>query len=239
MDRWNSHLQKWEEQARQRGMDVDLPYWGQSEILARLSQEEHRGRYYFWFNRELFSREWFSQKLEIAIANAGKRYMPALSVDLPVSQSFRGLGRTPEFFDEFDRMRGEIRRRLNSVIYPSLETVYPTEVGHLRSSINGLIAKLAGIDRADPGPLPLDDLSEMVRTSSGRVDDLVFKIRDAPRVDLQESDRDKLPAHRSSDTDSYYLYQLKNALAELDGLTRGSDSTLANTPAALLVGDAG
>ena len=38
------------------GMSVEFPYWGEHQIWDRLSREEHRGRYFFWFNREFFSR---------------------------------------------------------------------------------------------------------------------------------------------------------------------------------------
>jgi hypothetical protein len=80
MDRWGEHVRKWQRLAQRKGLAVDFAYWGQSEIFARLSREQHSGRYYFWFNKELFSREWFSQKLDVAVANAGRRYLPSLNV---------------------------------------------------------------------------------------------------------------------------------------------------------------
>jgi hypothetical protein len=101
MDQWKAHVTKWQGWARRAGLHVTFSYWGQSEILTRLSQEEHRGRHYFWFNKELFSRVWFGQRLDVAIANAGRRYMPSVNVELPAKECFRGLGRTPDFFDEF------------------------------------------------------------------------------------------------------------------------------------------
>ena len=86
MDKWNEHVQKWEEWATVKGMAVTFEYWGAHELLERLSREEHRGRYYFWFHRDLFSQEWFHSQIEEAIANVGPRYSPELDVQLPIAR---------------------------------------------------------------------------------------------------------------------------------------------------------
>jgi hypothetical protein len=98
MDKWNEHVQEWEGWAVARGMAVVFEYWGAHQLFDRLSREEHRGRYYFWFHRDLFSQEWFRSRIEEAISNVGPRYSPELDVQLPIARLFQGLGRTPEFY---------------------------------------------------------------------------------------------------------------------------------------------
>src|SRR5262249_12366004 len=99
-DQWNEHVHKWEGWAPDLGRDVRFTYWGAHELGMRLMGDEHRGRLLYWFNQQLFSRQWFEDRLEEAIANADQRYLPQLNVDLPIRQVFEGLGRTPEFYDE-------------------------------------------------------------------------------------------------------------------------------------------
>jgi len=97
MDKWNARVKKWQDWTGQ-GRSVEFRYWGNYEIWERLSREEHRGRYYFWFNREFFSKQWFQERLDEAVINAGARYTPALNVELPIARLFDGLGRTIAFF---------------------------------------------------------------------------------------------------------------------------------------------
>ena len=53
LDKWNERVTKWKEWASNRGTEVSFNYWGEHEIVERLSREEHRGRYLFWFNDQL------------------------------------------------------------------------------------------------------------------------------------------------------------------------------------------
>jgi hypothetical protein len=76
MDNWNTHVVQWQERTQKKGMSVEFKYWGEHEIWERLSREEHRGRYFFWFNEELFSQRWFELRIKEAVGNAGSRYHP-------------------------------------------------------------------------------------------------------------------------------------------------------------------
>jgi hypothetical protein len=102
----------WERWATAKGMAVTFEYWGTHELFERLSREEHRGRYYFWFHRNLFSQEWFHSRIEEAIANVGPRYSPELDVQLPIARLFYGLGRTPEFYTRVMGLLKGIRKTL-------------------------------------------------------------------------------------------------------------------------------
>src|SRR2546425_6399038 len=97
MDQWNTRVTKWQRWANDKSMSVDFAYWGQHEILELLSREEHRGRYFFWFNKEQFSDQWFQNHVAEAISNAGPRYTPELNIELPVARLFDGLARTRAF----------------------------------------------------------------------------------------------------------------------------------------------
>lgn len=71
MDKWNAHVVKWKQLAEERRMEVEFPYWGESELLSRLSQENHAGRFYFWFNKEYLHKQWFEEHIRTVQSNAG------------------------------------------------------------------------------------------------------------------------------------------------------------------------
>ena len=91
MSEWDIHVEKWCRWAKVKGMSVEFPYWGEHQIWDRLSREENHGRYFFWFNKEFFSKPWLSGLIDVAVANAGPRYTPELHVELPVAKVFDGL----------------------------------------------------------------------------------------------------------------------------------------------------
>src|SRR6202041_1331347 len=101
LDRWNEHVEKWRSWASAKRMQVEFELWDESLIFSMLATDEHRGRSFFWFNREVFSSEWFATRRRAAVENAGPRYTPKLNVDLPIADVFEGLGRTPAFYGRF------------------------------------------------------------------------------------------------------------------------------------------
>jgi hypothetical protein len=239
MDRWNDRVRKWERAAARKGLTVEFPYWGQSEILGCLSQEQHRGRHYFWFNKELFSQDWFGRKLDIAVANAGRRYIPALNVNLPVRECFRGLGRTPEFFDEFDRLRGDIRRACDHALGRDIELAYPDLTAQVRDSVRAVVGALGSLDRTSTAQLPLDRCENEARNAARLADRLSSSVHEAEQAERSEAGAGtSMRLDRLSGT-RHYLYQLVDSLRRLGGLLQGDDCALANVPALLLEGDAG
>ena len=115
MDRWHQHVGKWKRWAQEKGMSVEFDFWGEHDLLLRLSQEEHRGRFFFWFHRELFSDGWFQGRLDEAVAGAGPRYTPELNVDLPIARLFDGLGRTTAFFERLDAEVLSVKQTYRSI----------------------------------------------------------------------------------------------------------------------------
>ena len=69
LEHWIARVQKWQGWAEARGMDVEFVWWGSFELIERLSVEENAGRLKFWFrDGRTFGRDWFTQRLEEAIA---------------------------------------------------------------------------------------------------------------------------------------------------------------------------
>lgn len=95
MQRWETHVAKWEGWASDRGMAVEFVWWGSSELISRLSQESQSGRTLFWFGTAgKFNAEWFDAKLELALQAAGPRYTPEIHVDVPLLEDLELFGRS-------------------------------------------------------------------------------------------------------------------------------------------------
>lgn len=124
MDKWNQHVVKWKDWAQAKGMSVEFDYWGEHALLLRLSKEEHRGRYYFWFHQELLSDHWFQGRLDEAIAATGPRYTPEMNVNLPIAHLFDGLGRTAAFFERLSAQVTNVKQ-----IYRSLSHYHSEYLG--------------------------------------------------------------------------------------------------------------
>lgn len=112
MQRWNERVEKWEGWAQDRDLCVEFVWWGSSELIERLSQNEHIGRRYFWFGQRGFDNEWFQARLDEAVEAAGPRYTPEIHVDLPVARDLELFGRTESVFNEVKSLAREIRKEL-------------------------------------------------------------------------------------------------------------------------------
>ncbi len=141
MDCWNEKVAHWRDLAKRQGRSVEIEFWGDSEIFDRLSKEENRGRKYFWFNEESFSREWFADRLEQSIANLGKRYTPELNVDLPIAEVFDGLSGGSFFYKHFYECINQVLSNRDKINCKD----YPEDLELQRKEINCEIDKLFGI----------------------------------------------------------------------------------------------
>lgn len=110
MEKWNDRVHKWEGIATHRGMKVNFEYWGDSELLYKLSQEQHRGKWLFWFNKQLLTVAWMKQRVDEAVKNSGPRYTPEINVEVPIREVFEGVARTPEFFELFEEFRARLTK---------------------------------------------------------------------------------------------------------------------------------
>lgn len=166
MDRWNERVQKWKGWAEERDMKVQFVYWGESEILERLSRPQplYVGRAYFWFNKQELTNEWMIQRFQEVRENAGARYTPEIHVDLPADQIFEGLGRTDLFFDRIDNLYSQLCRKWKDA-KPSedLQDKVPNvanSLNDLSKDVNLLITALKkASDRQALSPIDFDSIA--------------------------------------------------------------------------------
>ncbi|MBR6125338.1 ATP-binding protein [Candidatus Saccharibacteria bacterium] len=225
MDCWNEKVAFWKNFAKKQGRIVDIIFWGNSEIFDRLSQEKNRGRKYFWFNEESFSREWFADRLEQSIANLGKRYTPELNVDLPIAETFDGLSGGSFFYKHFYECINQVLSNRDKINCKD----YPEDIELQRKEISCKIDKLFDILGTN------NRLSiECVEKSKKILKDLHQEILKFYELVVGQSDLNKRFAYLESSI-SEYAITIFESLKYFD-----SDSyKLFLNPNMLLIGDAG
>ncbi len=110
LDRWTRYEKRWLKHAEERDMSVEFVYWGNQELIDRISLPENRGRLLFWFDARYFDQNWFQERLDDAVKAAGPRYTPELNVELPIASTFDSFGRTQKFFDSLKAHAPKIHR---------------------------------------------------------------------------------------------------------------------------------
>jgi len=235
MDKWIGHVEKWQEWAKEKGMSVDFNYWGAHEIWKHLSLEEHRGRYFFWFNEELFSRRWFEDRIEEAISNVGPRYTPELNVELPVARLFDGLGRTSAFYTRVKVLYGKIKREYTNALSSRTELLIKDEFNYLREKINPLLLCIKDIEKSDANPINWHSIVELATES------IMFTRNCIQTLEEKKFQKEQKPYNPFNDIryELHHLYELIRDLSDLQDFTKSSESCLSNVPDLLLVGNAG
>ncbi|MDD5359344.1 MAG: hypothetical protein PHI02_03660 [Sulfurovaceae bacterium] len=109
MDKWNEKVKKWKKFAKDTyDKDIEFEYWGDSELITRLSREENAGLIKFFFGVIDLSKEWFKNQNELVIKDLGARYTPEINVELEIVENFNALSRNNTFKEQIDKLYHEM-----------------------------------------------------------------------------------------------------------------------------------
>jgi len=98
LEKLNYRIEKWEDWAEDRDMEVEFVYWGESKLTGLLDQEKFRGRLYFWFEKEqLTDNKLQNNRLVFRLKTLNPDILPEADVDVPIAKAFEALGRTNWF----------------------------------------------------------------------------------------------------------------------------------------------
>lgn len=239
MDKWHQHVDKWKGWAREKGMAVAFDYWGEHDLLLRLSQEEHQGRFFFWFHNELFSDRWFAQRLDESISAAGPRYTPHLNVDLSIARLFDGLGRTAAFFKRLEAEVLLIKRAYRSISRYRYDPT-PKEMSGLEQNMQEL-SSLTQFDQQNSVPIDWGRLKQVVASAYAEASSWVEKVERSvqERLHMSSSAAPEIHQDARSAVIVSNLHELMRVLRNLERLVGEDEARLVNDPALLLVGKAG
>ena len=243
MQRWNDHVAKWEAWAHGKGMDVEFVWWGASELLERLSREEHIGRVFFWFQEQYFSEKWYGDRLDEAIKSAGPRYTPELHVDLPIVLDLEMFGRVDSAFNRIKALARDIRRDFGHVSLSKEDqdrlhqNIDLTELMQSRAVV---LDSFSNLESAPAGELQLAGISEKIEAAEGLTDQSLKTLDTLLRENRLRSDKpDNLYDRRNPVRGVYSrVARLQYTFQEIREEIRRADE-LANGRVMILKGRAG
>lgn len=245
-DHWDEHVEKWSGWAARAGRNVEFTYWGETEIADRLALEKHAGRYFFWFNKELFTAKWFQNQLNRTIANAGPRYTPEINVSLPISKVFDGLYRHSRFFEDLAGLRREIKK--NARFSPTESNSFASaEIVSLNREAGALLDLLdAGLGTKINEPIKFAGIcssSEATRKAAITYESRLDVFEEAKREEARENGTPsptELYQQPSMFADSKgAIRRLSGALYELEYFCEDYAARASNSHAILLAGNGG
>lgn len=246
--KWRDRVQKWSSWARERGMDVEFAYVGESELLEALAKEHHAGRVRYWFGQDVLTRPGLEAKLAETLAAVGPRYTRELHVDLPIAEVFDGLCRSPRFHE---RLRRKLRAVRESQKYWGEGRKLIADDDQAEELYQSLLSLLADVDRqvldldlSSPERVDLPRLVSSCRSARDRSTEL-WRHLDAIEEKARQARRETQESSRSSSyfdafkSIRWFILKLEDALRELEALASSDAALAVNSRALLLLGEAG
>lgn len=237
MDKWNTKTKEWQAYALSLGRVIKFEYWGSSELLSKLAQEKNAGRTYFWFNKDEFSDEWFTEQLQANIDSLGGRYTPELNFELDIAKHFDGLARNEKFQSRLTSLQHNFMikvEKLNPSIREEVLSDYKNSIQMLSQRILETYKKIAFIGAHK------NNYSELLES----LDQLRLSISDCRSFqhDLRhrkKTDNNLLHTKEIYDNIAYDLRQVESAVEDYYDFLTSPAAVLSNTPFLLIKGEAG
>ena len=244
MDRWDDHVAKWQSWAIDRGMNVEFAWWGSSELIDRLSREEHTGRRFFWFGQHEFSQHWFRLHLDESVKAAGPRYTPEVHVDLPISQDLQRFSRSGFLFNEVKSLAIGIQRAHRGLVSARRlleQSVRATDLDDLSKATSTVLNALSQLEPSPIGSLQFADIVNAAEEASKMGNHVSGQIWELQRQHEAQSEERRLSRTYYQEPFGhmlYYIQRLRSGLQEVVEICNHADS-LANGQLLLLKGDGG
>lgn len=125
-------------EAKKQGRDVEIEFWGASEIRDRLLKgNAAQARIRYWFDRDLLTDDVMQRLFRRAASALGPRYVAEHHVELPIKSRIDAICRNPQWRDGIEKALIALRKSVDKIQLmsknPSLSAVSPlarlTEAG--------------------------------------------------------------------------------------------------------------
>lgn len=243
MDKWNTKIKEWKEYAQENGRNIEFEYWGSSELLARLSQEKHAGRGYFWFNQEEFSNQWFKEQINKSIDDLGTRYTPELNFELEIAKVFDGIARDENFKNQFEEVYDDLLKRSSKTISSLRDERLVEKKGQLNRNLQQIVNEYSQIDFKEIQPVDYGktlEAGKILQESIWACENLLEQL--SKKDEEQKRGESKAIYVSKSDKFSYELYNLREfsrSVYKFQDFLTSETVALSNLPVLILDGEAG
>ena len=223
---------------------MEFVWWGSSELIDRLSRNEHVGRRLFWFGQHEFDQDWFRLRIGEAVQAAGPRYTPEVHIDLPIAKDMERFSRSDLLFDEVKSLAigtREAHNGLASIRRQSEQTLPETELDDLSKATSAVLDALSHLDSSPNDAIPFADIAKAAEEAAAagtRVSGQLWELQRQHRAQNQQQ-RTSVAGYREPFGDLlYYVQRLNSAFAEAARVCNRADR-LANNQLLLLKGNGG
>ena len=241
MDKWNSKVDEWTQYAQDRARNIQFEYWGSFELIHRLSREKHSGRRHFWFNKEEFSDQWFSEKLQSSIDDLGTRYTPELNFELEIARAFDGIARDENFKNQFDRAYDDLLKKSFSVLNSLRDERLSKKKSELTEILKQIENQYAQTDFYEIQIIDYDKLLNKCKALQGGVADCEVFIDELIEKE-KEGKEEKNKRSIGSDKfkfQKYDLWELHRSINRFQDFLTSITALLSNLPVLIFSGEAG
>ncbi|MED3899849.1 AVAST type 2 anti-phage system protein Avs2 [Priestia megaterium] len=236
LQKWERRNEKWRGWAEKRGMNVEFIPWWSSDLITRLQKTSNAGMVKFWFNEQEFTDEWFTEQIEGAIEDLGKRYTPELNFELNLMNEFSGIYRDELFKKQFEKVYDKFLKEFNK----NLKLPANHELNEFKEAINKSLAKINEL---------YEDInfSEMQKINYSLFSDQIEEIKESIMQVQNIVERDNPTEEQNknlgiSSKKAEYLSQLRSLFQKIQQFKNFLESKtvqLSNLPVAILKGEAG
>ena len=228
--RWRDHIPGAER--------VRIQLWSAGDLLQRLvGHANQRGIERFFWDEEVFSTEWFEQRLSVSLTAARGRYTPELHIDLPVAFALEGLAQSEAYLHKFRTRRDAVLKAASHLAVRSFTGLGVTR--QLQLLARSLSKWVHDVPRCVNLPDQVDRTELLTATRT------VQEAAQAAYPHENSRIRKKGRAKRQADTRErrqallHYLRRLEAALDDFEDLLESVATKAAVQCALLLTGDAG
>ena len=217
---------------------VRIELWSEGELLERLVRHpDRRGITWFFWGKEVFSPDWCTQRVKIAVEAAGERYSPELHVDLPVAFALEGLALSEAYWRRFRALRGAVVKAANQIDVSRYTGIGVTK--QLRDLVRSLAEWRSRVPSCVELPRRLDQVSllDLTRTCHDAVN--AAYPYDPPHQKQGKTTKHQARVNERRRSLQYDLHRLERALRDFEDLLQSSATKAAYRGALLLTGEAG
>ena len=223
---------------------LNIEYWGSSELIDRLSNEDNSGLRSFFFGQIDLSNKWFKNQNELAIADLGARYTPEINVELDVIKNFDALSRNVKFKNRLDNLYHEtmVSYRKFFKHLENKEDVLQTSLESLNSSLKSFEGLYYSIVFDGISYIDLEKVFSLLEEITILLDGLQDSLFELNRKEIKEQKIEITDGYRKStkyDRHIRYIEEFASSFYEFKGVLNSNALRFMNNPFMILNGDAG
>jgi hypothetical protein len=233
---WLEHVQKWEDQAKDIGREIEFSYWGKHEITTLLTIDDplYSGRSLYWFNEPFLGSNVFRNIAKRAQNSLGTRYTPEFHVELPIGKNFDGLCLNASWWDLLREKKSDLKDTRSGVI-----SFLNSENNNGNSSldfekINDFNKQLHAIE---------DEFRKGIiyKDFYNRISGMSFTLKQLSNLyaEVYQDAHNKIDWSKRKDNLRDSLYKLGRVIDDLESFVKQKKVVSSQTKSALLYGEAG